>query len=45
VVIIKTLVGLLVISLILTAAQGALAADKTIKMAFMPGIADPFYFT
>jgi ribose transport system substrate-binding protein len=25
--------------------NGALAAGKTYKMAFMPGIADPFYFT
>jgi ribose transport system substrate-binding protein len=41
----KTLIGLLMISMFLAAAQGALAADKTIKMAFMPGIADPFYFT
>ena len=41
----KTLYGLLVISLILGAAQGGLAADKTFKLAFMPGIADPFYFT
>jgi ribose transport system substrate-binding protein len=41
----KTFIGLLVISLILVAAQGAWAAGKTYKLAFMPGIADPFYFT
>jgi ribose transport system substrate-binding protein len=41
----KAFIGLLVISLILVAAQGAWAADKTYKLAFMPGIADPFYFT
>ena len=41
----KTFIGLLVISLILAASQGVFAAEKTFKMAFMPGIADPFYFT
>jgi len=41
----KIIISLFVICLALTLSQGALAAGKTYTMAFMPGIADPFYFT
>ncbi|PIE35534.1 hypothetical protein CSA56_03775 [candidate division KSB3 bacterium] len=36
---------LLTVSLVLTMTVGAFAAEGPFKIAFMPGIADPFYFT
>ncbi len=41
----KALVGFITMAVILSMAFMAVAADKTYKMAFMPGVADPFYFT
>jgi len=41
----KFSVCLLSVSLVCIMAFGAFAADKTYKMAFMPGISDPFYYT
>ena len=38
------LVGIITITVILSMALMADAADSTFKMAFMPGVADPFYF-
>ena len=40
----KVLISLLTLSLVCIFAFGA-SAEKTFKIAFMPGIADPFYFT
>ncbi len=41
----KAFVCLVSVSLVLIMAFGTFAAEKTFKMAFMPGISDPFYFT
>jgi ribose transport system substrate-binding protein len=41
----KLLMGLLAVSLVGIFACGVFAAEKTFKMAFMPGIADAFYYT
>lgn len=41
----KLLTLLLAAALIVVFGQTGPAADKTFKMAFMPGVADPFYFT
>ena len=41
----KTLVCLLVVSLVVMVAFNVFAADKKFKMAFVPGVADPFYYT
>jgi ribose transport system substrate-binding protein len=41
----KVFTVLLVVALIMVFAYTCPAADKKYKMAFMPGIADPFYFT
>jgi len=41
----KALVGIMTMTIILSMVFVAAAADKTFKMAFMPGVADPFYFT
>ena len=38
-------ISLVAVVLILMLAVGAFAAEKTYKMAFMPGITDAFYFT
>ena len=38
------LVGIITITVILSMALMADAADSTVTMAFMPGVADPFYF-
>jgi ribose transport system substrate-binding protein len=41
----KTLVCLLVVAFAVVAVTNVLAADKKLKMAFVPGVADPFYYT
>ena len=41
----KACICLLSVSLVFIMAFSALAAEKTYKMAFMPGITDAFYFT
>ncbi len=38
-------IGLIAMSLVLLMVVGVSAEEKTFKMAFMPGVADPFYFT
>ncbi|GAK56078.1 periplasmic binding protein/LacI transcriptional regulator [Candidatus Vecturithrix granuli] len=41
----KLCISLVAVTLVFMLAVGAFAADKTYKMAFMPGITDAFYFT
>lgn len=41
----KAFVCLVSVSLVLMFAFGAFAAEKTYKMAFIPGVSDPFYYT
>lgn len=41
----KLCISLVSVTLVFMLAVGAFAADKTYKMAFMPGITDAFYFT
>jgi ribose transport system substrate-binding protein len=41
----KTLTCLLVVSLVVMVAFNVFAADKKFKIGFVPGVADPFYYT